>query len=201
MIFWVWAKHLEDKFDGKTRMNLRHLIGQIRRPSTTTEDGKIYYYLRNSVGHVGEKDSDDESLESNKRKELPRIDSCAVFHKITSGRGVPHTFSGEFSMKNDACRRRSFLYRIHKTVAISSSCHRWSIHRLAQIHFFDFYLLLRSFYRSLLFPDLEFPPMRDMLSLKSGPLRVRPLFVLYFHLWPMEKTRLLWRYLLYWIPR
>jgi KUP system potassium uptake protein len=98
MIFWVWARHLEDTFDGKTRMNLRHLIGQARRRSASPiEEGEIYYYLRDHASHTSEKGTgDDESVEDDKRKELPRIDSCAVFHKITSGRGVPHTFSGRF---------------------------------------------------------------------------------------------------------
>ena len=72
-------------------MNLRHLIGQARRrPPSPSEDGEIYYYLRD---HASEKEiGDDESVEGG--NELPRIDSCAVFHKITSGRGVPHTFTG-----------------------------------------------------------------------------------------------------------
>jgi KUP system potassium uptake protein len=93
MIFWVWARHLEDVFDGKTRMNLRHLIGQARRrPASLTEDGEVYYYLRDHASPAGEKD--DRSVEGDKGKELSRIDSCAVFHKITSGKGVPHTFTG-----------------------------------------------------------------------------------------------------------
>jgi len=77
-------------------MNLRHLIGQARRrPASPTEDGEVYYYLRDQASRTGEKETgDDDSVESDKRNELPRIDSCAVFHKITSGRGVPHTFTG-----------------------------------------------------------------------------------------------------------
>ena len=31
--------------------------------------------------------------EEEKRK-LPRIDSCAIFHKLTPGSGVPHSFIG-----------------------------------------------------------------------------------------------------------
>jgi KUP system potassium uptake protein len=93
MIFWVWAKRLEDNFDGKMRMNLRHLIGRARRPSTSpTEDGETYYYLRDRAGYSDT--GDEEPVGGDKGKELPRIDSCAVFHKITSGRGVPHTFIG-----------------------------------------------------------------------------------------------------------
>jgi KUP system potassium uptake protein len=96
MIFWVWAKRLEDNFDGKTRMNLRHFIGKARRPSASpTEDGDIYYYMRDRVSHFNQNGHrDDESAEGDKGKELPRIDSCAVFHKVTSGKGVPHTFVG-----------------------------------------------------------------------------------------------------------
>jgi KUP system potassium uptake protein len=75
------------------RMNLRHLIGRARRPSTSpTEDGETYYYLRDRAGYSDT--GDEEPVGGDKGKELPRIDSCAVFHKITSGRGVPHTFIG-----------------------------------------------------------------------------------------------------------
>ena len=78
-------------------MNLRHLIGRARRPtSPSEEDGEIYYYLRDHVGPISEKIGDDDSVEDGKGKELPRLDSCAIFHKITSGKGVPHTFSGGF---------------------------------------------------------------------------------------------------------
>ena len=98
MTFWVWAKNLEDKFDGKTRMNLRHFIGQgRRRPISPTDEGEVYYYLRNRVPYSSTEDVADKELgdTESKGKGLYRLPSCAVFHKIASGRGVPHTFIGE----------------------------------------------------------------------------------------------------------
>ena len=99
MIFWVWAKSLEDKFDGKTRMNLRHFIGQSRHvPVSPTDEGEVYYYMRNRAPYSSVEDvTENESRDSKSRgKELQRISSCAVFHKIASGKGVPHTFISEF---------------------------------------------------------------------------------------------------------
>ena len=99
MIFWVWAKSLEDEFDSKTRMNLRYFIGRSRRPPISpTDEGEVYYYMRNHVPYSSVEDvTEDESGDSESRgKELLRISSCAVFHKITSGKGVPHTFIGDF---------------------------------------------------------------------------------------------------------
>ncbi len=108
MIFWVWAKGLEDAFDGKTRMNLRHLIEQSRgHPDADDDDDQdkdTHYFLRNSKTTAVEKggllDGDFEANDlGGDKKELQRIYSCAIFHKITSGKGVPHTFTGKFRGK------------------------------------------------------------------------------------------------------
>ena len=37
-------------------------------------------------------------LEDLKMKALARIPTCAVFHKLTPGQGVPHSFVGEYRM-------------------------------------------------------------------------------------------------------
>jgi KUP system potassium uptake protein len=102
MIFWVWAKGLEDTFDGKTRMNLRHLIEQSRGHPDADDDGdqdkNTHYFLRDSKTTAVEKFDDGFGANDlgGDRKELQRISSCAIFHKVTSGKGVPHTFTGKF---------------------------------------------------------------------------------------------------------
>ena len=48
---------------------------------------------RDSVGgRSGKGDEEEEVVEE--KKELVRIDSCAIFHKLTPGQGVPHSFVG-----------------------------------------------------------------------------------------------------------
>ncbi|KAJ3545437.1 hypothetical protein NM688_g5626 [Phlebia brevispora] len=118
MLFWTWAKRLEDDFDGSTRRNLRHIIvsrdedpelqigldpEKHEEPNvdatsveTTVEDDgasgiqkPIQYYVL---------DGCDSLVDIRARpgtphlKPLARIPTCAVFHKLTTGRGVPHAF-------------------------------------------------------------------------------------------------------------
>ena len=81
-------------------MNLRHFIGQTQK--TPVEEDEIvaddrseatYYFMKNSV--IEKKFDDDDSIDQ--KRELQRIPTCAVFHKIASGKGVPHTFVGQCS--------------------------------------------------------------------------------------------------------
>jgi len=134
MVFWTWARRLEDTFDGKNRQNLRRFIiqetekmgspvmlsptGQFSaasgdRDDMTTDNASdeaattsmqlrqeppMYFLARVKSPKVtireslndneGEKDASGSYVQ----KELPRIMSCAVFHKLTHGRGVPHAF-------------------------------------------------------------------------------------------------------------
>ncbi|KAE9408952.1 potassium transporter [Gymnopus androsaceus JB14] len=107
MVFWTWAKGLEDIFDGANRQNLRHFIWREEkiaesRANNSNGDGieeveeekedvdeSTYYYLPTQKAFT----SKDTGLELEKR-ELVRIPTMAVFHKLTVGRGVPHTFVG-----------------------------------------------------------------------------------------------------------
>jgi KUP system potassium uptake protein len=108
MLFWTWAKRLEDRFDGTNRRNLRHFIisgekGEevalplgapqpiISDADDVTEAESVqqsyYYYARDrTTADPVERDED--------RRELVRIPTCAVFHKFASGKGVPHSFVG-----------------------------------------------------------------------------------------------------------
>jgi hypothetical protein len=97
---------LEDTFDSANRKNLRHFIVSskeikheevpiARRQSEASSDAineealetekhdSVLYYLSSE----GEKDE--------ARHELVRIPTCAIFHKLSRGRGVPHTFMGK----------------------------------------------------------------------------------------------------------
>ncbi|PPR03507.1 hypothetical protein CVT24_006995 [Panaeolus cyanescens] len=103
MMLWVWAKSLEDAFDGKNRMNLRHFIYQ-EKGNTSEKDeeedisdgtddtgNQAFYFLTHSNGLQKGRI---QSAAMDDRKELQRIPTCAIFHKIASGKGVPHTFVG-----------------------------------------------------------------------------------------------------------
>lgn len=87
----VSSQGLEDEFDGTNRQNLRHFISQETVPKLSNggvEDDELesppstfrYYYL----------------TADNQKHELTRIPTCAIFHKISQGKGVPHTFIGKF---------------------------------------------------------------------------------------------------------
>jgi len=111
MTFWTWAKGLEDKFDGKNRKNLRHFImqnddriqlggGHLSYGEASTEQdanepayGAALYYLSQPNKNSYPDDISEKYLVEEK-KELTRIPSCAVFHKLTPGQGVPHSFVG-----------------------------------------------------------------------------------------------------------
>ncbi|KAJ3506567.1 hypothetical protein NLJ89_g6796 [Agrocybe chaxingu] len=100
LIMFLWS--LEDAFDGQNRMNLRHFIGHTssQKPNSpisdddegmTEEDDTAYYFMTKSRPS-SEKGFEPDSIED--RQALQRIPTCAVFHKIASGKGVPHTFIG-----------------------------------------------------------------------------------------------------------
>jgi KUP system potassium uptake protein len=118
MVFWTWAKRLEDNFDGARRKNLRHFIhvhhhgedsdritfnlrtGDALATAENQDDEKqtekekeraesLYYY----VSEPEESASHDEG-QAEEEHELVRIPTCAIFHKLSNGRGVPHTFIG-----------------------------------------------------------------------------------------------------------
>ncbi len=62
----------------------------------------LYYMTSSSfptsTRRVRQRMSDEKSISSTdseeERKELVRINTCAIFHKLTPGRGVPHSFIG-----------------------------------------------------------------------------------------------------------
>jgi KUP system potassium uptake protein len=140
MVFWTWAKGLEDRFDGANRRNLRrfivakdsdnasdgvvfqlparnsvqstneevgpaihyaetHRIENEDRPESLKFDGKLenYYYMAPGRGDRTPSDEKNGSFEQEEeeRRELVRISTCAIFHKLSAGTGVPHSFVGE----------------------------------------------------------------------------------------------------------
>ena len=130
MVFWTWAKGLEDEFDGSNRRNLRQFISteipqiperptRVPSPSLRSRDNvndetgisEMYVatlddQFRDEVSLFLHRDT---SLrrratvgitiqEKKKPKEekmvLVRLPTCAIFHKASAGKGVPHTFYG-----------------------------------------------------------------------------------------------------------
>lgn len=111
MLFWTWAKGLEDEFDGKNRRNPRHFILNSKNlPKTVTQiDPPNMERDRfekcdddpTEVDVTADTDIDEEEEKGRLRffnyntqmtTDLARIPSCAIFHKLTAGRGVPHSF-------------------------------------------------------------------------------------------------------------
>jgi hypothetical protein len=108
------SQGLEDKFDGTNRRNLRHFIvpgeadeialhmGNVvarANQGGVSEDERApsplpdYYYMATGEKLKSSKESiDDEEPE---KRQLVRIPTCAIFHKLSSGKGVPHSFVGK----------------------------------------------------------------------------------------------------------
>ncbi|KAG8750690.1 hypothetical protein FRC12_012763 [Ceratobasidium sp. 428] len=111
MWFWTWAKGLEDEFDGANRRNLRHFImldtvdaNEKGAPAPTPVLPYEGTQSKNQeITFVDEQLATQEELEDEKmglyllndtkeRRPLPRVETAAVFHKLSAGKGVPHAF-------------------------------------------------------------------------------------------------------------
>lgn len=111
-------QRLEDRFDGSTRENLRHIIlckdddDSLNEKTTESSEEQTMHELQPRVviaepskGNIpkyilSRQNSGASDLEHRKaltvKKPLVRIPTCAIFHKMTTGRGVPHSFACEF---------------------------------------------------------------------------------------------------------
>ncbi|PBK97534.1 potassium transporter [Armillaria gallica] len=117
MWLWTWGKGLEDAFDGQNRQNLRDFIHKDEKLQVTFHlDGDAendavedevddddddtysisrYYYVPHPSKTTGSAvDGDEHPKALLRQRELVRIPTCAVFHKIAEGQGVPHSFIG-----------------------------------------------------------------------------------------------------------
>ncbi|KZO92922.1 potassium transporter [Calocera viscosa TUFC12733] len=119
MIFWSWAKGLEDNFDGVNRHNLRHfIVNSANKPHGNVigdgiKIGKTSAHNFSTMatltqGSGGDENSTEEDVISKEDskpdalylvsedktfvRELNRVPIMAIFHKIAGGKGVPHTF-------------------------------------------------------------------------------------------------------------
>ncbi|CUA70967.1 High affinity potassium transporter [Schwanniomyces occidentalis] [Rhizoctonia solani] len=110
MWFWTWAKGLEDEFDGANRRNLRHFIilDQVDHDDKFSSSAIIPAHSQTSTVNqevtfvndqfAPENELDNEKLglyllsDSKERRLLPRVETTAVFHKLSAGKGVPHAF-------------------------------------------------------------------------------------------------------------
>ena len=123
MIFWTWAKGLEDGFDGSNRHNLHHFISTevqlvSEKPTASLgDDGKngaglsemhvvtLEDQLKREVSLFLHEDTPSNSIqrtntleEKKSQKEekiaLARLPMCGIFHKSSAGMGAPHSFYG-----------------------------------------------------------------------------------------------------------
>lgn len=115
MVFWTWAQGLEDEFDGANRRNLRHFISKTitekvtysptSRPPRVVEfaEDEITVAKSAETPEISDgQDSEDitETIQlyldtgDQEKVPLPRMSTMAIFHKLSSGKGVPHTFYG-----------------------------------------------------------------------------------------------------------
>ena len=89
---------MEDAFDGQNRMNLRHFIYSNKKTQSDDDDSSegdyplSYYYTKRNPSV--DEPIDDKTTEP--KREIQRIPTFAIFHKLAVGKGVPHTFVGKF---------------------------------------------------------------------------------------------------------
>ncbi|KAJ7288009.1 potassium transporter [Mycena rebaudengoi] len=91
MSMWTWAKGLEDQFDGNNRQNLRHFIhaDAIEKDADEDEEEPENVKERDLKYHIEQIPAPDGVAVT---QPLVRLPTCAVFHKVARGRGVPHSF-------------------------------------------------------------------------------------------------------------
>jgi len=131
MIFWTWAKRLEDEFDGSNRRNLRHFIStevqiserptRAASPSVRSGDdardeagfsetnvATLDDQYKEEVSLFLHRDTppsltqrvttgitiEDKKAPKEEKMVLARLPTCAIFHKLSVGKGAPHTFYG-----------------------------------------------------------------------------------------------------------
>ncbi|CAE6535257.1 unnamed protein product [Rhizoctonia solani] len=110
MWFWTWAKGLEDEFDGANRRNLRHfmMLDSVDYDEKVPPAAVIPAHSQNGtmdqdITFVDDQLATGDELENEKlglyllldskeRRLLPRVETAAVFHKLSAGKGVPHAF-------------------------------------------------------------------------------------------------------------
>ena len=129
MIFWTWAKGLEDEFNGSNRRNLRHFISSeahisekptqaglplvrsgddamdnvgISEMNVANLDGPLkeevlLFLHRDTPRSLAQRSTagimlDDKKSQKDEKMVLARLPVCAIFHKLSAGKGAPHTF-------------------------------------------------------------------------------------------------------------
>lgn len=120
MLFWTWAKGLEDRFDGMNRRNISRFIafntlatpGPVTPMNATLTSrppgaGDMTYVASDRITSAEDEKAPARELyakpqnlflvperDGTPHRPLARVQTCAVFHKLTAGHGVPHTFYG-----------------------------------------------------------------------------------------------------------
>ena len=109
-MYLAYDQGLEDDFDGANRKDVHRLIlrqdqdtqmaeetlDQVAHTATSSTDDdlpKEKYFIRDSDGDVAS-NAFLPQKETQSMLELTRLPTCAVFHRLTSGDGIPHSFAG-----------------------------------------------------------------------------------------------------------
>lgn len=73
-----------------------HDISVLEPAEETDETGEETYYITKDLGMDTMLPLGDSLLQ------LARLPTCAVFHRLTAGRGIPHSFAGMLSTQRQA---------------------------------------------------------------------------------------------------
>jgi len=116
MIFWTWARGLEEDFDGTNRRNLHDFLipnnvssdpGVVSDDTNNSDDSPGLQLRRVSItrrrpplpGITEDGELRRDSLtfiddETGTEIDLVRLATCAIFHNLSSGNSIPHDFYG-----------------------------------------------------------------------------------------------------------
>ncbi|EKM57720.1 uncharacterized protein PHACADRAFT_251527 [Phanerochaete carnosa HHB-10118-sp] len=154
MLFWSWARGLEDAFDGNHRSDLQHVIVRQQLQTATSEyDAPEIGYEHRQEDRFNDGSSESEkyyicdpedrivstilpSKEYNALLQLARLPTCAVFHRMTSGKGVPHSFAA-FIRQWPALPRVVIFLSVHvMSVAYVEPGERYTLRKVPSVRGF-----------------------------------------------------------------
>ncbi|VDB98094.1 unnamed protein product [Peniophora sp. CBMAI 1063] len=144
MVFWNWAKGLEDAFDSRNRRQLHDfIVGK----DETALDGKVQQDIVDDDAIIEDEEAHDDSdaatlyclppvafcgddKGSDGRRELGRVPLFAIFHRMANEKGVPHSFT-RFISQWPALPTFAVFLTVHVLpVAHVTNVDRYVVHKL-----------------------------------------------------------------------
>ncbi|KAJ3576321.1 hypothetical protein NP233_g493 [Leucocoprinus birnbaumii] len=116
MVFWSWAKGLEENFDITSRRNIDRFLVLSEKSGALPCSGDSALIVSESCDNDRDATlycvAPSTDLENQQKREIGRLPLLAVFHRMGHERGVPHSFTG-FICQWPALPRFSVFITVH----------------------------------------------------------------------------------------